>query len=473
LLNRVADTFFGYTQWAMYTDVVLTLCRYTDPAESSNKVGQRPNLTLERLVNAVTADDATSGDRLVAGEWDAVKKWRAAQFEEIRSKRIAHNDLAKRVARFNGQPIDWPSREQVAGQRKSKSAGTADPEKAETARGDLEYELNHGKHQEVSRMTWERFRELFTAEYVAHRKQATRLVYENVFNLFERICNPRTLRSITERTISTFAAGLRKTAGNSSDGMQPGTIKARLQFLRTAIRWAAKQKMIRECPDFPTIKVPKKKPQPVAVEAFERQALKAPDDHLQAFLLCGWLGGLQLQEAVCLEWEENDKAPWINFNRARIVFPAEFVKAAEDQWVPLDPVLKAALEALPRHGRRVFRFEARDGHLITLPSISQRVIVLARNAGVRLSMHSLRKGFGCRYAGKVPAQVLQKLMRDSNIKITMDYYANVDAAVEEAVFGPQCNTSRNKPENETGSGIDGIDARASEETIRSDSPETL
>jgi hypothetical protein len=50
-------------------------------------------------------------------------------------------------------------------------------------------------------------------------------------------------------------------------------------------------------------------------------------------------------------------------------------------------------------------------------------------------MHSLRKGFGCRYAAKVPAQVLQKLMRHSNIKTTMDYYANVDDAVEQAVLG--------------------------------------
>jgi len=58
-------------------------------------------------------------------------------------------------------------------------------------------------------------------------------------------------------------------------------------------------------------------------------------------------------------------------------------------------------------------------------------------------MKTLRKGFGCRYAGKVPAQVLQKLMRHASIRTTMDFYANVDAAVEEAVFGAQRNSSRN------------------------------
>jgi integrase len=75
--------------------------------------------------------------------------------------------------------------------------------------------------------------------------------------------------------------------------------------------------------------------------------------------------------------------------------------------------------------------------------VGRRIILLAKKAGVKLTMRTLRRGFGCRYAGKVPAQVLQKLMRHSNISITMDYYANVDQAVEEAVLGPQRNSSRN------------------------------
>jgi hypothetical protein len=113
LLNRVAGVFFGYTQWAMYLDVILSLCRLTDPAESSKKIGHRPNLTMDRLVNEVTADDLAFGGTLTAREWDAVKQWRDLYFEEIRSKRIAHNDLNKMTARFTGQPVGWPSREQV------------------------------------------------------------------------------------------------------------------------------------------------------------------------------------------------------------------------------------------------------------------------------------------------------------------------------------------------------------------------
>jgi integrase len=335
------------------------------------------------------------------------------------------------------------------GRRKSKSAGTNDPKEAEKARADLEYELAHGRYQEASRITWERFRELFEAEYVAPRRPETRKNYTACFDLFERLCQPKGLRTISERTISAFAAALRQQQGYGGGTMQPSTIKVRLQFLRTALNWAADQKLIPERPRFPSVKVPKKKPQPVAVEAFERLLAKAGNDsEMRAFLLCGWLAGLRLNEALALEWEETTTAPWLDLARGRIILPAELVKAVEDQWLPLDPALQEVFEALPRHGRKVFRFVAKDGHPVGDVAVSHRVVALAKLAGVRLTMRTLRRGFGCRYAGKVPAQVLQRLMRHSNISLTMDYYANIDDAVEEAVRGTQRNSSRNSEPTE-------------------------
>ena len=103
------------------------------------------------------------------------------------------------------------------------------------------------------------------------------------------------------------------------------------------------------------------------------------------------------------------------------------------QWLPLDATLREALLALPRHGRRVFRFTDRGGRSVNDLAVSHRVVKLAKLAGVTLTMRTLRKGFGCYYAARVPAQVLQKLMRHADIKTTMAYYANVDDAVEAAV----------------------------------------
>jgi integrase len=340
------------------------------------------------------------------------------------------------------------------GRRKSRSAGTDDEKAAEQARADLEYELNHGKYQEASRMSWERFRELFEDEYVAGKRPNTRNNFTAVFDLFERLCSPRGLKAVTERTLSAFVAAMRKEPGRGGNQtMASSTIKVRLQFLRTALRWAADQKLIPAAPKFPAVKVPKRRPQPVPTESFEKMLDKAPDQHMRAFLLCGWLAGLRLSEAIALEWEQTDKAPWLDFARQRIVLPAELVKGVEDQWVPLDPRLSEELEQLPRQGRRVFRFEDGSGRPISRQSVGDRVIALAKLAGVKLTMKSLRRGFGCRYAGKVPAQVLQKLMRHSNITITMDYYANVDDAVMEAVLGVNRNTSRNsRGRKNTGAG---------------------
>src|SRR5262249_10468557 len=151
--------------------------------------------------------------------------------------------------------------------------------------------------------------------------------------------------------------------------------------------WAKEQKLIPAVPKFPAVKVPRKKPQPVAAEAFERLLAKAPDPHMRAFLLCGWLAGLRLNEALALEWEHADAAPWLDLARDRIWLPAGFVKAVEDQWLPLDAQLREALEALPRQGRKVFRFtNPRTGAPTGDDAVGQRVTGLARAAGVRMTM---------------------------------------------------------------------------------------
>ncbi len=190
------------------------------------------------------------------------------------------------------------------GKRKSQSGKTNDPELAETKRGELEYELNHGLHKEASRMSWEKFRELFEVEYVSGCRPNTGQNYADTFASFEKLCNPSSLKSITTRMLSAWAGALRK------EGRQESTIKVRLQFMHTTLAWAVKQKLIPECPGFPSVRPPKRKPQPVPVESFERLLSKAEDDNMRAFLLSGWLAGLRLNEACALEWEETDEAPY-------------------------------------------------------------------------------------------------------------------------------------------------------------------
>jgi integrase len=352
------------------------------------------------------------------------------------------------VQRFNDRStlvLQWIDPD--TGRRKSKSAGTADPKEAEALRGDLEADLNHGRHRETSRMSWERFRELFEQEFLPNRRPNTQRNYTETLDSFEKHCQPTTLRGISGRTISAFTAALWKAPGKGNQTMLASTIRVRLQFLHTVFSWAAEQKLIAECPGFPSVKVPRKRPQPVATESFERLVDRA-DLQLKIFLFCGWYAGLRLNEALALEWEENDRSPWVDMDSNRIWLPAGFVKGAEDQWVPLDPVLREALLALPRLGPKVFHFAGKDGVPLTDVSLSNRIGRLAKKAGVRLTMKSLRRGFGCRYAATESAHVLQRLMRHASIKTTLDFYVNVDDAVMQAVLGERDenrlrNTTRN------------------------------
>jgi integrase len=164
---------------------------------------------------------------------------------------------------------------------------------------------------------------------------------------------------------------------------------------------------------------------------------KAPDDLWRAYLLCGWWAGLRLSEARELRWEPSEQWPWLDFDRNRIVQPAVFAKSAQDQSVLLHPVLRDALANLPRTEALVFPFRSRKGGgRLSAEGLSNRVRLMARQAGVKLSMHRLRKGFGCRVAkqlGKGNAPVLHELMRHSSMQITMDYYASVDDALQDAI----------------------------------------
>jgi integrase len=354
------------------------------------------------------------------------------------------------VQRFKDRPtlvLQWIDPE--TGRRKSKSARTADEKKAEEARADLESDLNHGRYSDGSEISWEDFRERFDDEYAAFRRPGSQDRYGRALDQFEALCHPKKLRNVTAKLLTTYAAELRKMRGQKAGSKRsPVTVAYCLNVVRIALRWAVRQGYLQKLPEFPDIPVPRKGPPIIPTETVERLLAAARGDRqMHAFLLCAWLAGLRLGEALELEREPSDAAPWIDAVRGRIWLPAEFVKGNADQWVPLDPVLREALESVPGHGRKVFRFTKPDGSPLKRSGIIARVARLCHKAGVRLSMKALRKAFGSWYAPRVPAQVLQKLMRHSDIAITMGYYANVDDAVEAAVQGRRnslCNTAPEK-----------------------------
>src|SRR5262245_36972868 len=231
----------------------------------------------------------------------------------------------QRFADRSSLVLQWIDPE--TGARKSQSAKTADPGEADRARGDLEYKLNNGLYHKRTRLDWERFREMFQAEYLPGLRPRSQEKYNTVLDVFETIIKPGRLGTITERTVSAFVKGLRERKIGKKIGLEPITIKNYLIALKACLSWAVVQKLLSKLPTFPTIKAPKKKPQPIPAESFEKLLAKAPDDQMRAFLLCGWWAGLRLSEALYLHWERSDTFPWIDLESNRIVLPAAFAKS--------------------------------------------------------------------------------------------------------------------------------------------------
>lgn len=346
------------------------------------------------------------------------------------------------VQRMNDRPnlvLQWT--DPLTGKRKSKSAETADPKEAADKAKDLEYELRHGKYAEPSKVAWSEFRKIYRADVLPGLRPRSREKVETVFTVFEAITTPTKMAVIDARSITRFVSGMRaRILPKGKVGLAPITQHNYLTALKTALEWAVTQGFLAEVPPFPEIHVPKKKPQPIPAEAFERLLEAAPDDQWRAFLLCGWYAGLRLSEANQLRRSPSDEWPWLDLDADRIILPAAFVKAAEDQWVPLHATLRDAILELPEQSDRVFELRSRatrnQGQLLTRSGISTIVGDFARAAGVRLSMHKLRKGFGCRVAsklGKGNAPILHRLMRHSSMQVTMDYYSSVDDVLHKAM----------------------------------------
>jgi integrase len=294
----------------------------------------------------------------------------------------------------------------------------------------------------IEYLSWAVFRERFSTHYLTGLRPATRETYDSVFDVLEKEMHPILLKEIDSQFLTNFVTNLRdrpiirRGTPTKKVGLEPSSIRQYLVNLHTALKWAVDNRYLPAIPAFPKVKVPKRKPKPIDPRDFAKLLAVAPSELWRAYLLCGWLGGLRLSEAAQLRRQPTEEQPWLDLPGDRIWLPAKFTKVAEDQWIPLHPDLRRALEALPDTGDQIFAFKSRRGGRLTRAGYSQTVLNLAAKAGVKLSMHRLRKGFGCRVAqqlGKGNAPVLHRLMRHRTMQMTMDYYANVDDILAESI----------------------------------------
>jgi integrase len=312
--------------------------------------------------------------------------------------------------------------DKTTGRRKTKTAGTSDKKAADKKARELEYEINKGIHREPSKTKWEDFIETYTAEKLSGNRPGTRAKAAVVFRSFADHACPKNLGAIDARMLSQYATTLR-TAGRS-----PATIHGHLAYLQAALNWAVEQKFIDEMPTVKLPKLPKKSiVRTITTEEFERLVAAAPDERWRAFLWTAWLTGMRRTEMLDLHWQD-DGRPWVDFGQSRIWIPAAYNKADADQWMPMHPDLVKVLAPHRQARGRLFPLAAHPSGVTTM------FAKLAKKAGVRVTLHDLRRSFGSRYASKVPAPVLQRLMRHANIQTTLAFYTNVENVLDEAIL---------------------------------------
>jgi len=185
------------------------------------------------------------------------------------------------------------------------------------------------------------------------------------------------------------------------------------------------------------------KGRPITGEEFDRLKLaikktKRPEESWTWDLNGLWFSGLRISEAYRITWEPSDF--YIDMDEEVYVILGD-QKNGKHQQLPIVPEFLDMLRKVPENRRNgtVFGFKGKtlSGRL-TLAQSKRAITELGSKAGIKTgkkkrngaektaTAHDLRRSFRSRWAMRVEAVVLQKLMRHEDIQTTMTFYAHVD-----------------------------------------------
>lgn len=370
----------------------------------------------------------------------------------VRVSVVSYPDRDKYVLRWTdpvtGKKRTKTSEHQNDGRKRSRSL-------AEKEAGQLQGELEAGLVPHRKRTTWTDFVERFIADVSTRRRVRTVQAYENALESFGRVIRPSHLDVVTGDEIKEYRKKLNK--------VSESTVRSYLRHLKASLRWAVREGLIRNAPDFNTARSTalvddEAKGRPLSEDEFEamleaiehviqptNEKHRKPIEQSWRFMLRGLrLSGLRIGEACALTWDDPTDAQIIRDSQGRLAIsiPSHRSKNGRRQTVPVTPTFERFLEAVPKENRvgHVFQVIRNDGRKWSMKNpnaIGKRIsafgkealIIVKERDGKRkfASAHDLRRTFGKEWALKVQPAVLQKLMRHGNIHTTMTYYALLES----------------------------------------------
>ena len=370
------------------------------------------------------------------------------------------------------------------GERWRRSAGTEDRREAEKLAIRWQVELEQGSRPET--LSWDVFVERYAAEHVDDLRASTGGNYRETLNLFARLCDLTQLKQVNSARVGRFRQQLAKRKNQKGKPIAKETVARHLRNLRAALNWAEEQNLINNAPK---VRMPKltagnrAKGRAVTAEEFDRMIV-ATKKRLPAervvdwlFFLRGlWWSGLRIGEALGLSWDTWAEGISVDLSGEYGMFriPGEAQKNGKEQLLPMAPEFEEMLRSVPEDQRSGFVFQMGKARLGYAGRASQDTCVrfigdLGEDAGIIVSRkrdetkyataHDLRRAFGVRWSGRVPAATLQQMMRHACITTTMNYYVEQEAATLaasiHASLGPTwghtselraCDTSKEVPQ---------------------------
>ncbi len=342
----------------------------------------------------------------------------------------------------------------ISGKRKTRSAKTKDWRTAERLAGKLAEDLEAGNIS-PSRTTWDEFTRRYADEKLTTLAPATKEASLASLRHVKRVLGIEHLGKLTSSAMSKFSADLRR------EGMKDTTIAHHLRHVKAATRWAARLGLMARAP---AIEMPKRakgsqaRSRAITTEEYERMAAAVakarPQDAPQwaRFIEGLWLSGLRLSEALSLTWDQ-DGLFCVHLGEKRPVFliRADGQKSGKAETCPIAPDFGAWLLSVPEVERMgpVFRLiDYRSDRPICHHHVGQLVERIGKAGNVKVGTmtrrnkqtgkreevpvwagcHSLRRGFGSKWARRVASSVLRRLMRHSSTTTTEAYYVHMDAA---------------------------------------------
>ncbi len=345
------------------------------------------------------------------------------------------------------RPADRPFyqcqwKDPVTGKFKTRSTGCAGRREAERFAARLATEIEAGNTVKT-KTKWADFRKRVEAELFPGLRPKTRNKLSDTMRLVERVVNPERLISIREHQVSQIETHLWQRSRSAF------TVRTHLDVLRRMLKWAVEKKLLGSVPNIilPAEPADPMRGRAVTTEEFERMTAATPavvgEKRAPEFIrtLNGlWLSGLRIAEAHKFHWEDESEIS-IDLSGKRPLFriQGESEKGKTFRLMPMTPDFVKWLLATPKAERHGFVFkplgqrrgrcsEESLGAIIGKIGKEAKVKVASKDQKTKYaSAHDLRRAFGLRWALKVRAPILMKLMRHASITTTLKYYAAVEA----------------------------------------------